>query len=176
MYFSVRRITFTAIIMAINILFSSFGIPLGFSTLYLTDIAVCTAGILLDPFSAFIAGAVGAFIGDVFFYPKAMLVTLSVRAVQVVIISVFTRYIFAKKPMIGSIVGCIIGTIVMACGYAFLGGAVYGTMEGSLAKLPLEFLQAAVGVIVAIPVSYKFGLRSAFNEYLAKDGKNKPEN
>ncbi|MBR0188947.1 MAG: ECF transporter S component, partial [Clostridia bacterium] len=112
MKISVRQITFTAILTAITAALCSFHIPLGFANLYLVDIAVCMAGILLNPFFAFIAGGVGAFLGDLLFYPQAMIVTLIVRTVQVVIISVFSHYIMKKKPFISSLIGCCIGIIV----------------------------------------------------------------
>ena len=155
--------------MAINILFSSFGVPVGFATLYLTDIAVCLAGILLNPVLAVVAGGVGAFLGDLFFYPAAMITTIIVRTVQVIIISVFSHYIMKNKPLISSIIGCAIGIIIMALGYTFLGAVFYKTLEASIAKLPLEALQAAVGVIVAIPICFKFRLRKIVDEYIKKD-------
>ena len=49
---------------------SSFGLPVPGGHLYLNDVIICTAAILLDdPKAAFIVGGVGAFLGDLFFYP-----------------------------------------------------------------------------------------------------------
>ena len=169
MKISVRQITFTAILTAITAALCSFHIPLGFANLYLVDIAVCMAGILLSPFFAFIAGAGGAFLGDLLFYPQAMIVTLIVRTVQVVIISVFSHYIMKKKPFISSLIGCCIGIIVMAFGYSYFSALFYSNIEYALAKLPLEALQAAVGVVVALPVCYKFRLREILEDYEKKD-------
>ena len=169
MKISVRQITFTAILTAITAALCSFHIPLGFANLYLVDIAVCMAGILLNPFFAFIAGGVGAFLGDLLFYPQAMIVTLIVRTVQVVIISVFSHYIMKKKPFISSLIGCCIGIIVMAFGYSYFSALFYSNIEYALAKLPLEALQATVGVIVALPVCYKFRLREILEDYEKKD-------
>ena len=100
MKITVRQITFTAILTAFTALLSSFGVPLGFATIYLCDIAVCVAGIVLNPILAVIAGGFGTFIGDLIFYPKAMFVTLIIRTVQVLIISVFSHYILKKKPVL----------------------------------------------------------------------------
>jgi len=166
---SVRQITFTAAIMTINIVFSSFGVPVGFAHLYLTDIAVCMAGILLSPFYAIVAGGVGAFLGDVIFYPQAMVTTLITRTVQVAVISVFSHYILKEKPFVSSLIGCVIGAFIMALGYTFLGAVFYKTLEASIVKMPLEFLQAAVGVVVALLVCYKFKIRSRFEEFLTKE-------
>ncbi|MBR4232313.1 MAG: ECF transporter S component, partial [Oscillospiraceae bacterium] len=63
------RITITALFMAINIALSSFGMPVPGGHLYLNDIVICLAAILLGPFEAFAVGGIGAFIGDMLFYP-----------------------------------------------------------------------------------------------------------
>ncbi len=169
MRISVRQITFTAVLTAITAALCSFHIPLGFANLYLVDIAVCMAGILLNPFLAFVAGGVGAFLGDLLFYPQAMVVTLIVRTVQVVVISVFSHYIMKNKPFISSLIGCVIGVIVMAFGYSYFSVLFYSRIEQALAKLPLEALQAAVGVIVALPLCYKFRLREIFQTEMDKN-------
>ena len=59
----------TAMFMALNIVMSSFSIPVPGGHLYMNDIVICTAAILLNPFAAFMVGGVGAFLGDLFFYP-----------------------------------------------------------------------------------------------------------
>ena len=81
----------TAIFMAINIAMSSFGIPVPGGHLYMNDIVICTAAILLDPLAAFMVGGVGAFLGDFFFYPAPMFVSLVTHGLQAVIISVFAE-------------------------------------------------------------------------------------
>ena len=42
-------ITVTAVFMALNIAVSSFGIPVPGGHLYLCDVVICTAALLLDP-------------------------------------------------------------------------------------------------------------------------------
>lgn len=56
----VRWLTVTAVFMAMNIALSSFGIPVPGGHLYLNDIVICTAAILLDPLGAFAVGGIGA--------------------------------------------------------------------------------------------------------------------
>ena len=126
-------------------------------------------GNIAVPFFAFVAGACGAFLGDLLFYPQAMLVTLIVRTVQVVVISVFSHYIMKKRPFISSLIGCCIGIVIMAFGYSYFSVLFYSNIEYALAKLPLEALQAAVGVAVALPVCYKFRLREILDDYEKKD-------
>nr|MBO4518173.1 ECF transporter S component [Clostridia bacterium] len=172
MKITVRQITFTAILMAMTTALCYFHVPLGFTNLYLVDIAICTAGILLTPFFAAVAGGMGAFFGDLLFYPQAMIVSLIVRTVQVLIISVFAHYIMKNKPFISALIGCSIGVIVMAFGYSYFAVLFYSRIEVALAKLPLEALQAAVGVVVALPLCYKCRLKSLFDEYLRKGDAN----
>ena len=172
---SAREIAFTALFMALNIVLGLFPVPVGVATLYLTDVAICIAGMVLSPFFAFVAGGVGAFIGDLLFYPKAMIVTLITRSVQVVVISVFSRYVFRKKPFIGSLIGCLIGALIMITGYSFVGAFVYGnlatvseTFSYALTKVPLESAQAFLGVVFALPLCYKFNLRAEAERLMEK--------
>lgn len=58
---SLRWMAVTAMLMAMNVALSSFGVPVPGGHLYLNDIVICTAGILLDPFGAFLVGGVGSF-------------------------------------------------------------------------------------------------------------------
>ena len=53
----------TAMLMALNIALSSFGVPVPGGHLYLNDIVICAAALLLDPVGAFLVGGVGAFVG-----------------------------------------------------------------------------------------------------------------
>ena len=66
----------TAMLMALNVAMSSFGVPVPGGHLYMNDIVICTAAILLDPLGAFLVGGLGAFLGDLLFYPTPMFVSL----------------------------------------------------------------------------------------------------
>ena len=171
MKISVRQITFTAMLTAITTALCIVKIPLGFANLYLVDVAVCLAGLLLNPFLAFlafIAGGVGAFLGDLLFYPQAMVVTLITRAVQVIVISIFAHYVKPKKTLVPAIIGCIIGVIIMVAGYCFFAILFYSSIEYAFTKMPFEALQAIVGVIIALPLCFKFRLREILEHYMEK--------
>ena len=73
----VKWITITAIFMGMNIALCAFGVPVPGGHLYLNDVVICTAALLLDPVAAFIVGGVGAFLGDFLFYPLPMFVSLA---------------------------------------------------------------------------------------------------
>ena len=91
---NIKRTTYwlciTAVFMALNIALSSFGVPVPGGHLYMNDIIICTAAIILDPLAAFMVGGVGAFLGDLFFYPLPMFVSLVTHGLQAVVISVFS--------------------------------------------------------------------------------------
>ena len=80
-------ICITALFIALNIMMSSFGLPVPGGHLYLNDVIICTAAILLDdPKAAFIVGGVGAFLGDLVFDPPPMFVSLVTHGIQAVVI------------------------------------------------------------------------------------------
>ena len=51
-----KWITVTAVFMGMNIALCAFGIPVPGGHLYLNDVVICTASLLLDPVGAFIVG------------------------------------------------------------------------------------------------------------------------
>lgn len=98
--FTIKNLTLTAMFMALNIVMSSFGVPVPGGHFYLNDVIICAASILLDPFSAFIVGGLGAFIGDLIFYPTPMFVSLVTHGLQAVVISLFVQKVsrVVRKP------------------------------------------------------------------------------
>ena len=82
----------TAMFMALNIAMSSFGVPVPGGHLYLNDIVICLAAIILDPVAAFAVGGIGAFLGDFFFYPAPMFVSLVTHGLQAVVISLISHH------------------------------------------------------------------------------------
>ena len=110
---STVRITFTALFMAMNIALSSFGIPVPGGHLYLCDAVICIAGLLLDPFEAFIAGGVGSFLGDLIFYPLPMFVSLVTHGLQAVVISLISHKVLKNHPVAASWIAVAAGSVIM---------------------------------------------------------------
>lgn len=158
----------TAMLMALNIALSSFGVPVPGGHLYLNDIVICTAALLLDPVGAFLVGGVGAFLGDLFFYPTPMFVSLVTHGLQAVVISLIAHRTFKKHPAVASAVGALVGAVIMVVGYSLGRAFIYATPEAALLKLPYQILQAAVGALVGTLLVWKCGLRKLFNEKLMK--------
>ena len=159
---TVLRITFTAVFMALNIVFSSFSIPVPGGHLYLCDVAICTAAILLGPMEAFVVGGVGSFIGDLIFYPLPMFVSLVTHGLQAVVISVFAHYVMKKHPVFASGIGVAVGSVIMVVGYSLGRAFVYSTPEAAWIKLPFEILQAGVGAVLGMLLCWKGRLRAMY--------------
>lgn len=161
-------ITVTAMFTAMNVALSSFGIPVPGGHLYLNDIIICTAAILLDPFAAFIVGGVGAFLGDFFFYPTPMFVSLVTHGVQAVMISIFAHYVKKKHPAISAGIGVTIGAVIMVIGYSLGRAFIYSTPEYAWLKLPYQILQAGVGAVFGMLICFKFKIRDIYAKMILK--------
>lgn len=133
--------------------------------LYLNDIIICTAAILLDPISAFMVGGVGAFLGDLFFYPLPMFVSLVTHGLQAVVISVFSHYVLKKRPVLASGIGVTIGAVIMVVGYSLGRAFIYSTPEYAVLKLPYQILQAAVGAVIGMLLCWKCRLAELFDKF-----------
>ena len=156
------RLTVTALLMAMNIALSSFGIPVPGGHLYLNDVVICLAALLLNPIEAFVVGGIGAFLGDVFFYPAPMFVSLVTHGLQAMVISLIARQTLGKRPRLESAIGVAVGAVIMVVGYSLGRAYVYSTPEYALLKLPFQILQAAVGAVVGPLLCWRCGIRKLF--------------
>ncbi len=159
---SIQNLVFAAMFMALNIALSSFGVPVPGGHFYLNDVVICTAAILLDPVSAFLVGGLGSFLGDLFFYPVPMFVSLATHGIQAVVISLCARKLFPKREKSGAIIGVTLGAIIMVVGYSLGRAFIYSTPEYAILKLPYQILQAGIGAVVSILLCYRFKIRSLY--------------
>lgn len=157
-----RRLAIAAVFMAMNIVLSSFGIPVPGGHLYLCDIPICLAAILLDPFSAFVVGGVGSFIGDMLFYPAPMFVSLVTHGIQGIVISLISHRLLKSRPKLASGVAVSVGVVILVVGYTLGRAYVYSTPEYALIKLPFEFLQGIVGAVVGMILCWRCGIRKLY--------------
>ncbi len=162
----VKWLTTTAMLMAMNIALSSFGVPVPGGHLYLNDIVICTAAILLDPLGAFLVGGVGAFIGDFLFYPAPMFVSLVTHGLQAVAISLAVRRAVPEHRLRAAVLGVTLGAIIMVVGYSLGRAFIYSTVEYALLKLPFQILQAAVGAVAGTLLCFKGGLLRFWDKFI----------
>lgn len=156
-----RWLTLAGLLMAVNISLASFGVPIPGGQLYLCDISIVAASLILDPAGAFIACGIGAFLGDLFFYPASMFVSLFVHGFQAVIISVFARRLLRSRPKLSAFIGILLGAVFMVAGYTWGCAYIYGTPEYAWLGLPYEIVQALLGVIFGPLIVWKWKLGEA---------------
>ena len=157
--YSTRKLCYTALFMALNIALSSFGVPVPGGHLYLNDIVICLAALVLDPVSAFFVGGVGAFLGDLFFYPAPMFVSLVTHGLQAVVISLIAGRKEKLTPVPRAVLAVFAGAIMMVVGYSLGRAFIYSTPEYAWLKLPFQILQAAVGAVMGVLLLYFTPLR-----------------
>ena len=160
----VKKLTVAAVLMAMNIIMSisALSIPVPGGHMYLNDVIIVTAAVLLDPLYALLVGGVGAFIGDMLFYPPPMFVSLVTHGLQAVVVSLISHRILKRRQALASGIGVIVGAIIMVIGYTLGRAYVYSTLEYSLIKLPFEIVQAGFGAVFSMVVCYPLRLREMY--------------
>ncbi|MBQ8402868.1 MAG: ECF transporter S component [Clostridia bacterium] len=166
--YSVKWLTVTAMLMALNIAFSSFGVPVPGGHFYLNDIVICTAALLLDPVAALMVGGVGSFLGDFFFYPTPMFVTLVVRTVQALAVSLIARNAVKGKKIVSASVAVAVGAVIMIVGYSLGRAFIYSTVEYAILKLPYQILQAVIGAVLSVLLCFKLGVGKAYEKMMKR--------
>lgn len=158
------RLTVTALLMAMNIALSSFGMPVPGGHIYLNDIVICLAAILLNPVEAFAVGGIGAFLGDLLFYPTPMFVSLATHGLQAVVISLVAQRTLKSHPRTASAIAVAIGAVIMVVGYSLGRAFIYSTPEYALLKLPFQILQAATGAVLGPVLAWQCGVKKLFDK------------
>ena len=158
------RFTMTAMFMALTIALSSFGIPVPGGHLYLNDMVIVTGALLLNPVEAFIAGGLGAFLGDAIFYPAPMFVSLVTHGLQAYVISKLAHNKDgSRKDFKHCLVAVLTGALIMVCGYTYGRAMIYATKEAAMLKLPFQVLQAMFGVVVSLIIVFKTRIPNVFD-------------
>ena len=157
MKFTTKRLCLAAVFMALNVVLSSFGVPVPGGKIYLNGIVICFASLFLDPFSAFAVGGVGAYLGDLFFYPAPRYVSLIVRGASAVAISLISGGYKQKAPEIWrAVVAVCAGAVISICGYTF--GKYFYVGQNwwgyATAKLPFQIAQDVICPAISVALIY----------------------
>ena len=161
---SIRLLTVTALLTAMNVVMSSslLSVPVPGGHMYLNDVIIVAAAVLLPPLPAFAVGGVGAFLGDLLFYPAPMFVSLVTHGVQALAVSLCTRRLWPGDRRAGSLAGALIGWAVAVLGYTLGRAYLYSTPQYALLKLPFQILQDAVGSALGLALCWPCGLAGLF--------------
>ena len=156
----VKKLTLAAVLMAMNIIMSTsvLSVPVPGGHMYLNDVIIVMAALILDPFCAFIVGGVGAFLGDMIFYPTPMFVSLVTHGLQALLISLVVHRFWKKRPVPASILGAVLGLVVTVTGYTLGRAFIYSTPAYAIAKFPFQILQTVVGSALALILCWPLGL------------------
>lgn len=157
----IKKLTVTAVLLGMNIIMSSsiLSVPVPGGHMYLNDVIIVMASLILDPFCAFIVGGVGAFLGDMIFYPTPMFVSLVTHGLQAVLISLFVRHVLKSKPLPSAIVASVLGLILTVTGYTLGRAYIYSTPAYAVMKFPFQILQTAVGSAIALALYFGTPIR-----------------
>ena len=167
----VKWITATAVFMGMNIALCAFGIPVPGGHLYLNDVVICTASLLLDPVGAFVVGGIGAFLGDFLFYPLPMFVSLAAHGLQAAAISLLFRHLFPGHRKLAAFVSVLAGAVIMVTLYTLGKIYVYSTFEYAMIKLPYEIAQALLGVAGSLLLCFRGGLIESFERIFREESR-----
>ena len=163
-----RWLTVTAMLMSLNIAMSSFGVPVPGGHLYLNDAVIDVAALLLDPLGAFVVGGVGAFLGDFFFYPAPMFVSLAAHGLQAAVISFLVHRVNPEKRLRAAVPALALGVLINVVGYSLGRAFLYATPEAALLKLPFQIFQASFGAVVSGFLCFRAGLLSFWDTFSAE--------
>ena len=156
----VKKLTVSAVLLAMNVIMSSsfMSVPVPGGHMSLNDLVIVTAAVLLDPLHAMLVGGLGAFLGDLIFYPAPMFVSLVAHGLQALVISLFVHQIFRTRPMAGSVIGALVGLVITVTGYTLGRAFLYSTPAYAIAKFPFQILQTLVGSALALLLCWKLGV------------------
>ncbi len=169
----ILRLTLTALLMSMNIVFSftTLTIPTPVGNIYFCNAVINVAAVLLDPVAAFVAGGVGSLLGDLLSgYAQAMLVSLVAHGLQAMIVSLCARHLRQMKLPLRSLLGMAAGSVWMVAAYTIGRAYIYGHKEWAYAisKIPMEFLQAGIGIAVAMLLLFVLGILESFRREIGE--------
>ncbi|KXT75329.1 ECF transporter S component [Streptococcus sp. DD12] len=151
-----KRLTLGSFFMALTIILSSswLSFPVAGGHFYFNGILIFLVALIFQPWEAVIIAGFGSFLGDFFFYPLPMFVTLVVHSVQVLVIALLLKRYQQPAPKIPTIMALLMGSVIVVVGYFFGRGYVYSTLAYAWMKLPFDILAAILGASVAYVIYY----------------------
>ena len=170
MKITTRKLALTAVLLGMNVIMSSsvLSVPVPGGHMYLNDVIIVMAALILDPFWACVVGGVGAFLGDLLFYPTPMFVSLVTHGLQALAVAFLARHIWQKKPFGAATVAAIVGLVITVTGYTLGRAYIYSTPEYAVLKFPFQILQTAVGSAIALALYFTTPIRKVAKKELSE--------
>ena len=158
-----KRLTYAALFTALTVLLSSFSIPVPGGHFYFNKVIIFLAALVFNPLEAAVIAGLGSFLGDFFFYPAPMFVSLLVQGLAAYTVSKLAgdaRSASKTQIFLALLAGCFISIVGYGLGRAF----VYATPIYALMKLPFDILASLLGSFLAYSLYYL----SSFSKTLQK--------
>ena len=164
----IKRLTVAAFFMALVIILSSspLSIPVPGGHFYFNGIIIFLVALIFPPAQAVIIAGIGSFLGDFFFYPAPMFVTLATHSLQVLVISALVVNKNAGKIKV--ITALLLGGIVDIIGYYLGRSYVYANVSYAILKLPFDIVAVILGAAIAYFIYYHTSFLKQFNKSIGK--------
>jgi len=155
------RIALVAVLTAVTVVFTiavRFPTPIVKGYISLCDVVICFAAYLFGPWVAAISGGVGTAVADLLGgYSQWAPFSLVIHGAQGLLVGLFAKPRVERGQLVEAslwrlVLGGILGMAAMVGGYYLAGSLFYG-FEAALVEIPLNALQAGVGVVLGIVVS-----------------------
>ncbi|MFA9493652.1 ECF transporter S component [Streptococcus sp. E17BB] len=163
-----KRLTLASLFMGLTILLSAsfLSIPVPGGHFYFNGIIIFLTALLFKPKEAVIIAGFGSFLGDFFFYPEPMFVTLITHSLRVLAIALFVKGRGLPAPKQLVIPALLAGAIIDNIGY-FLGRAfVYRTMAYAIIKIPFDLVATIMAISIVYYVYYHTSFLRLFKQFL----------
>lgn len=155
---STKRLTVGAFFMALMIILSSsmFSVPVPGGHFYFNTILIFLVCLYFEPWEAVVIAGVGSFLGDLFFYPAPMFVTLVTHSIQAFVMASLIglgkreRVSFTQLSL-----AFVVGGIIDIVGYFIGRSYLYATPSYASLKLPFDIIAFFVGAALAIFLYYR---------------------
>lgn len=165
---SARRLTISALFMAITLILSAsfLSVPVPGGHFYMNGIIIILTGLIFPPVEAVLVAGIGSFLGDFFFYPAPMFVTLVTHGLQVFIMSMLVGEGQSRKLSRQSVwFAMITGAVITILGYGLGRTFLYANLQYALLKLPFDILAMVLSMIVVDLIYFKTSLVADFYRY-----------
>ncbi|MGT2802634.1 ECF transporter S component [Streptococcus henryi] len=164
----IKRLTVAAFFMALVIILSSspLSIPVPGGHFYFNGIIIFLVALIFPPAQAVIIAGIGSFLGDFFFYPAPMFVTLATHSLQVLVISALVVNKNAGKIKV--ITALLLGGIVDIIGYYLGRSYVYANVSYAILKLPFDIVAVILGAAITYFIYYHTSFLKQFNKSIRK--------
>lgn len=179
-----RKVVFTALMVALTIVFTLASIALPGGGYYnFGDIAIFISAIVLGPLSGMLTGALGGALGDVILgYFAYAPFTLIIKALEGLIAGLVAKYavLFCQKikaktslEALFATLGTLLSGLIMAFGYFLAEGLILaeGKWSGGIVNLPWNILQGTISSILSIILLYVFRLKNVLTRLYQNNAK-----